>query len=130
RHESWWTAPVRTVLERRGAALCWADRRGRPVTPPWRTADFGYLRMHEGRATPRPRYGRRALEAWLERIAREFDTEPVYVYFNNDPGGAAVADAAALATLARNRGMATSRVEAPCNREPRRVQAAGEASAQ
>ena len=51
--------PTRSAtLERHGAALCWADRRGRPVTPLWRTADFGYLRLHEGRAEPRPRYGR------------------------------------------------------------------------
>jgi uncharacterized protein YecE (DUF72 family) len=105
RHESWWVPEVRTVLERRGAALCWADRRGRPVTPLWRTTDFGYLRMHEGRATPRPRYGRRALRTWLDRIARSFVDEAVYVYFNNDPGGAAVADAEALASEADRRGL-------------------------
>jgi uncharacterized protein YecE (DUF72 family) len=96
RHASWWVPAIRAVLERRGAALCWADRRGRPVTPRWRTAGFGYLRMHEGRATPRPRYGPRALRSWRDRIAREFSGEPVYVYFNNDPGAAAVADAVAF----------------------------------
>jgi uncharacterized protein YecE (DUF72 family) len=110
RHASWWVPEVRAVLERHGAALCWADRRARPVTPLWRTAGFGYLRMHEGRATPRPRYGRRALASWLDRIARHFTGEPVYVYFNNDPGGAAVADAVALAAEAGRRGIAASRV--------------------
>ncbi|MEN3304528.1 MAG: hypothetical protein V7603_730 [Micromonosporaceae bacterium] len=110
RHASWWVPEVRAVLERHGAALCWADRRARPVTPLWRTAGFGYLRMHEGRATPRPRYGRRALASWLDRIARHFTGEPVYVYFNNDPGGAAVADAVALATEAGRRGIPASRV--------------------
>jgi uncharacterized protein YecE (DUF72 family) len=54
RHDSWWTPAVREVLTRRGAALCWADRRCRPITPTWRTADFGYLRLHEGRARPDP----------------------------------------------------------------------------
>ena len=49
------------MLETHNAALCWADRRGRPVTPLWRTADWGYLRLHEGRAKPWPRYGRTAL---------------------------------------------------------------------
>jgi uncharacterized protein YecE (DUF72 family) len=110
RHRSWWSDGVRAALERAGAALCWADRRGRPATPLWRTAGFGYLRMHEGRAYPRPRYGRAALTSWLDRIAAEFDdARPVYVYFNNDPGAAAVADAAALSALARHRGRAVTR---------------------
>ena len=38
RHESWWTPQIRSVLEKRAAALCWADRLGRPLTPLWRTA--------------------------------------------------------------------------------------------
>ena len=58
RHRSWWTDEVRAVLTAHGAALGWADRDGRPITPRWVTADFGYLRMHAGRATPRPSYGR------------------------------------------------------------------------
>jgi uncharacterized protein YecE (DUF72 family) len=99
RHGSWWCDPVRETLHRRGAALCWADRLGRPVTPLWRTADFGYLRMHEGRARPRPRYGRRALTTWLGRIRETFGRATVYVYFNNDPGGAAVVDALTLREL-------------------------------
>lgn len=93
RHESWWTDGIRSVLEERCAALCWADRLGRPVTPLWRTTDWGYLRMHEGRAHPRPRYGRQALRTWRERIGAFDDA---YVYFNNDPGGAAVVDAGAF----------------------------------
>ncbi|GIH12958.1 DUF72 domain-containing protein [Rugosimonospora africana] len=116
RHESWWTAEVRTVLERHGAALAWADRRG-PVTPLWRTADWGYLRLHEGRAQPRPRYGRAALASWLDRLAAAYalDREPVYVYFNNDPGGAAIRDAAALAARAERRGLSITRHPAPAS---------------
>jgi uncharacterized protein YecE (DUF72 family) len=41
RHVSWWTDELRELLTRRNAALCWADRRSRPLTPLWRTADFG-----------------------------------------------------------------------------------------
>jgi uncharacterized protein YecE (DUF72 family) len=112
RHPSWWTAAVRDTLTRRGAALCWADRLGRPATPLWRTADFGYLRLHEGRATPRPGYGPRALSTWLDRITGTFDAAPpVFVYFNNDPGGAAVRDAVALARLAQRRGLDVSRAD-------------------
>jgi len=115
RHESWWTPQIRSVLEKRAAALCWADRLGRPLTPLWRTAGWGYLRLHEGRANPRPRYGRAALSTWLDRIAEAFPARqgaPVYVYFNNDPGGAAIRDAAALGALASGRDMAVTRYPA------------------
>jgi uncharacterized protein YecE (DUF72 family) len=110
RHDSWWVPAVRAVLEQRKAALCWADRLGRPLTPLWRTADWGYLRLHEGRALPRPRYGRAALSTWLDRIAREFPARAaVYVYFNNDPGGAAIHDASALGAAAGRRAMPVTR---------------------
>ncbi len=105
RHDSWWTDPVRELLCRHNAALSWADRRGRPVTPLWVTADFGYLRLHEGRAQPWPRYGRTSLGTWLDRLPGV----PTYVFFNNDPGGAAVTDAAAMAAQARRRGIAVTR---------------------
>jgi uncharacterized protein YecE (DUF72 family) len=109
RHETWFTAETRALLERHRAALCWADRKGRPVTPLWRTTDFGYLRMHEGRAGPWPRYGRTSLRSWLDRIDRELTGLPTYVFFNNDPGGAAVIDAAAMAGMARRRGWKVTR---------------------
>jgi uncharacterized protein YecE (DUF72 family) len=110
RHPSWWTEETRQVLAAHGAALCWADRRGRPLTPLWRTADWGYLRMHEGAARPWPRYGARSLRSWLDRVAACWpDTEPVYVYFNNDQFGAAIEDSAAFARLARRRALEVTR---------------------
>ncbi|PWR13374.1 DUF72 domain-containing protein [Micromonospora acroterricola] len=111
RHPSWWTDATRRVLEQRRAALVWADRLGRPVAPRWRTTDFGYLRLHEGRARPWPRYGRTALGSWVSRLADAFGPdEPAYVYFNNDPGGAAIVDAVAFAALARRAGHRVTRV--------------------
>ncbi|WP_046565098.1 DUF72 domain-containing protein [Micromonospora sp. HK10] len=113
RHPSWWTDDVRRVLERRRAALVWADRGSRPVTPLWRTTEFGYLRLHEGRARPWPRYGRTALATWVRRLADAFGAdEPAYVYFNNDPGGAAIVDAVAFAALARRAGRPVTRTPA------------------
>jgi uncharacterized protein YecE (DUF72 family) len=113
RHPTWWTDAVRTGLQKYGAALCWADRKGRPITPLWRTTDWCYLRLHEGRANPRPRYGPAALRAWVNRIADAFgDHETAYVYFNNDPGGAAILDASTLAVIARRRGRAVTRTPA------------------
>ncbi len=112
RHASWWDAEreLRTVLERHGSALCWADRGSRAVTPLWRTASWGYVRFHAGAARPSPRYGRQALRSWAGRIADAWpDEDDVYVYFNNDPGGAAVVDAAAFAREAAASGRTVSR---------------------
>lgn len=102
RHESWWTDEVRDVLTQRNAALCWADRQG-PITPTWVTADWGYLRLHEGRATPQPEYGRQALVTWLDRLHDGWPDRKradVFVFFNNDHGGAAVRNAETLNRLA------------------------------
>jgi uncharacterized protein YecE (DUF72 family) len=109
RHPSWWTGETRQVLERYGAALCWADRLGRPVTPLWRTAGWGYLRFHEGAARPWPRYGGQALASWARRVTEGWpDGADVFAYFNNDQGGAALADVAAFATALRREGRQVS----------------------
>jgi uncharacterized protein YecE (DUF72 family) len=101
RHESWLTPEIRSILAAHNAALCWSDRRGRPLGPLWRTADFGYLRCHEGAAQPWPRYGRQALRTWLDRVSDAFPPEAdVFAFFNNDQFAAAPADAAALRGLA------------------------------
>jgi uncharacterized protein YecE (DUF72 family) len=110
RHDSWWTSAIREVLESRRAALCWADIQARPATPLWRTTDWGYVRFHEGRARPWPRYGRRSLETWVDRLATTWsDAEDIYAYFNNDPGGAAVHDAVVLARAATRAGLPVTR---------------------
>ena len=106
RHPTWFTDETRAVLEKHGAALCWADRKGRPLNPLWQTAGFGYVRLHEGRAKPWPNYGRAALGSWLDKAGR-FDR--TYIFFNNDPGCAAVENATVLAAMARRRGVAVSR---------------------
>ena len=114
RHESWWTEQIRELLARHRAALCWADRLGRPASPLWRTTDWGYLRLHEGAARPWPRYGERALSSWVQRIAGTWpDDADVFAFFNNDPGGAAIYDATAFASLARQAGRPVSRTAVP-----------------
>ncbi|MFR9799437.1 DUF72 domain-containing protein [Streptomyces sp. MS06] len=119
REDSWWTPAVRAVLEDRGAALCWADVLSRPVTPLWRTADWGYLRFHQGRAADWPRYGRRCLETWTDRVATVFpDGRDVYAYFNNDANAAAVRDAAAFARSVRRAGVPVTRTPADAGRYP------------
>jgi len=113
RHASWWTDDARRCLERRNAALCWADRQ-RAITPFWRTADWGYLRMHEGSADPWPFYTDDELQRWADVCVTTFpsDAEDVYVYFNNDPGAAALDNAITFAAQVAERGRAVSRVPA------------------
>jgi uncharacterized protein YecE (DUF72 family) len=107
RHQSWWTDRTREVLGAHNAALCWADRAAQAVTPEWRTADWGYLRFHEGTADPWPRYAEKTLREWVQRVASTWPKRaPVYAYFNNDQNGAAVLDAAAFARIAHSSGLA------------------------
>ena len=110
RHDSWFVPEVRSVLEKHGAALCLADRKGM-ITPLWRTADWGYVRFHQGRGQPRSCYGRTALETWADRIAQTWTREEdVFAYFNNDYSGCAVRDAIVFAQLGASRGLCPTRV--------------------
>ncbi len=110
RHPSWDTDSVRTILADRKVALCLADRRG-ALQPLWRTAAWGYVRFHEGRAHPRPCYGRAALDGWAKRIAETWDAQAdVFVYFNNDPEGCAIRDARRFALAVARAGLRPSRV--------------------
>lgn len=114
RHSTWFTGEVEDILRRHGAALSWADRSSRPVSPLWRTSDWGYLRLHEGAAAPSPCYGKRALATWAERIAQVFPGgEDVFVYFNNDPNGCAVRDAVVFAQECARAGLEITRVPSP-----------------
>jgi uncharacterized protein YecE (DUF72 family) len=109
RHRSWFTDETRSLLEHHGAALCLVDRRGLR-TPLWRTADWTYLRFHEGRATPRPCYGRTSLRTWVERLRDGWGPDAeAWVYFNNDPRGCAPRDAARFGGLAERTGLRPSR---------------------
>lgn len=110
RHPSWQTDEVDHVLERHDSALCLADKKGVTI-PVRRTASWGYVRFHEGRASPHPCYGRTALKSWAHRLAQTWRRdEEVYAYFNNDHGGCAVRDARSFAALALQEGLAPTRV--------------------
>jgi uncharacterized protein YecE (DUF72 family) len=109
RHDSWSTPETERLLERRDAALCLADRRG-PLAPVRRTASWGYLRLHQGRAAPAPCYGPRALAAWARRLADLFSPDDtVYAFFNNDGAGCAPRDARVIARALARQGLAPTR---------------------
>ncbi len=117
RHPSWFGDDTRGVLERWGAAWCLADLGGRRP-PLWRTAEWGYVRFHRGRASPSPCYGRTALESWIERLGALWrDEGVVYCFFNNDRQACAVRDAHRLGLTAVRRGHQATRV--PSAREVR-----------
>jgi uncharacterized protein YecE (DUF72 family) len=98
RHASWFVDAVFDILAGHNASLVWADRKGKPVTPLRRTADWCYVRLHEGRRSWG--YSAADLRGWADRV-RDFDRG--FIYTNNDPGGAAVHDATALRRLLASR---------------------------
>jgi uncharacterized protein YecE (DUF72 family) len=96
RHASWFTPELRALMERRGVALCIADRRG-PISPIVQTTSWLYVRLHEGRAAPPSCYGRAALAAWARRlVALGGPDPPGYAFFNNDAGACATRNAIAF----------------------------------
>lgn len=96
RHESWFTAEIYKVLTRHHAALCIADSPSYPREDVL-TTDFTYLRFHGRTQLFASRYTKAELgtEARLiKRFAKQ--GRDVYVYFNNDAQGHAVANAREL----------------------------------
>nr|MBA2599325.1 DUF72 domain-containing protein [Actinomycetota bacterium] len=110
RHSTWFTDETQKVLTERNVALCMADRNSQPISPTWRTADWTYLRLHQGRADPMPCYGRSALDAWAGRLTGGWSDLEAFVYFNNDPGGCALRDARTFAGSVRRAGLEPTRV--------------------
>lgn len=110
RDPTWDVPEVRRSLDDHGAALVLADR------PGWRveeviTGGWTYLRFHQGQRLG-PGYSRRKLRRWAERIAR-LPARDAYVYFNNDPEGAAVADARTMIALLRELGASVASLPGP-----------------
>lgn len=108
RHGSWLVPETFDLLRKAGVALCFHDARPQPVVGPL-TASFVYLRRHG----PAAHYGGAYTDAMLRSEARRIrgwlaGGLDVYVYFNNDRGGAAVRDAARLRQLLDPRGRIVS----------------------
>jgi uncharacterized protein YecE (DUF72 family) len=89
RHRTWFTDTTYDLLRDHGAALVLADRKNHH-SPLVHTADWTFVRFHEGVAHPHPRYGDAALASWVDRLR---DDREAWVFFNNDPGCWAVENA-------------------------------------
>jgi uncharacterized protein YecE (DUF72 family) len=115
RHESWDTDDVRRRLASAGVAWVLADRPGL-VVPLHVTATWSYVRFHQGRPASSG-YPRAKLRRWADRLA-SMPVEELFVYFNNDPGGAAVRDAETLTTLLSQRGVEVATAAQPASVPP------------
>jgi uncharacterized protein YecE (DUF72 family) len=103
RHASWLEPETLALLRKAGVALCLHDSWQQPVTEAV-TAGFVYVRRHGTSPPYRGSYPEAMLRADARRIRRWLGRGlDVYVYFNNDAGGAAVRDARRLGELLRSR---------------------------
>jgi uncharacterized protein YecE (DUF72 family) len=102
RHPSWEDEKVHHLLDGAGCALVLADRPDARV-PATVTGGWSYVRFHQGSRTG-PDYPRDKLRRWAGKIAG-LDADDVYLYFNNDAGGAAIRDARTLTELLADRGV-------------------------
>jgi uncharacterized protein YecE (DUF72 family) len=110
RHDSWFSAGLRSLLGERDVALCLTDTNGKGG-PRWRTASWGYVRFHHGRGSPPSCYGRTALRTWAAELAGRWPAgADVFVYFNNDTNGCAPRDAHRFALAAAAVGLEPTRV--------------------
>ena len=96
RDASWIGDEVFSLLNEAGCAFVLADRPGfrGPLIV---TGGWSYVRFHQGTRLG-PGYRRDKLRRWADRIAA-LPARDVWVFFNNDHGGAAVRDARFLRDL-------------------------------
>jgi uncharacterized protein YecE (DUF72 family) len=99
RHQTWLVPETYAILEKLNAALCL------PVHPEMPsdvrlTADWTYIRMHNGREGWR--FSDEELRTWADRIQGFAEKgADAYIYFNNDPDGHALVDAERLRSMLR-----------------------------
>jgi uncharacterized protein YecE (DUF72 family) len=102
REPSWYVEEVYAPLRKHDVALVIPDSPKYPFRTLELTAGWTYVRFHYGSRGRNGNYSERELAEWAERIdvwRREVD---VYVYFNNDWQGFAVANASRLGQLLAN----------------------------
>jgi uncharacterized protein YecE (DUF72 family) len=96
RHESWFTAAVYDLLRAHGAALVIGDHPQRRFQPYEFTTDWTLVRLHYGRRGRRGNYSEAEIDEWARRIQDWRRRAEIFVYFNNDWEGFAVANARSL----------------------------------
>lgn len=98
RDPDWHGEDVYDLLRAHNAAFCIYDLAGFRA-PVELTADFAYLRLHGPAGAYAGRYTKASLRSWAERIRSWRGLKKVYVYFDNDQAGYALANASELKEL-------------------------------
>jgi uncharacterized protein YecE (DUF72 family) len=96
RHPSWFNDDVYGMLRHHGVALVIGDTPERPFQTHEMTADWTFLRFHQGTRGRRGNYSATELEEWARRISAWRRRVEVFAYFNNDWNAFAVRNALAL----------------------------------
>jgi len=96
RHESFKHKDCFAMLRAHNTALVVADTAGRYPLIEEPTSDFMYVRLHGSRVLYASAYTPHELRHWAHRI-RNWRSQDVYVYFDNDAEGHAPRDASELA---------------------------------
>jgi uncharacterized protein YecE (DUF72 family) len=99
RHRSWWRESVYAALAARGIAFCAVSAPRLPEAFPTNQRLL-YVRFSGRTQWYRHNYSPEELAAWAARI-RSSGAEEVWIYFNNDRDGHAVANALALRRMLR-----------------------------
>jgi len=99
RHASWFVPEVVELLRHHGAALVIGDSPNRPFQTRELTADWTFIRFHYGSRGRNGNYSQRELEEWADAIRAWRRQVEVFVYFNNDWNGYAVANGISLKEL-------------------------------
>jgi uncharacterized protein YecE (DUF72 family) len=103
REPSWYADEVYAALREHGVALVIPDSPKYPFRTFELTADWTFVRLHHGSRGRRGNYSESELEEWARRIDEWRRTVDVYVYFNNDWEGFAVANGSRLRDLLERR---------------------------
>ncbi len=105
RHPSWFQPKIITLLQQFQAGLVWHDCQLFPQPPRIISGNFLYLRFHGVEILYNYEYSPAQLENWAKIIKKYRLRYPIFAYFNNDPGAAAIRNARQLAEklhLSRN----------------------------
>jgi uncharacterized protein YecE (DUF72 family) len=99
RDPSWYVTETFDLLARAGAALCFHDKHGSPISAP-AIGRVVYVRFHGPSGHYHGSYDDATLRRWAGQL-RDYREEGrrVYAYFNNDPEGVAVTNALTLRRL-------------------------------
>jgi uncharacterized protein YecE (DUF72 family) len=98
RHPSWFSDDVYKLLSEHNVALVVADHPDRKFGSPVLTADWTFVRFHQGEQEDGS-YSNKQLRRWADQMSEWREQAEVYAYFNNDQLGSAVDNGQALKDL-------------------------------